>query len=114
MDPRLVRLYEEGRADDEVAAILRLHAPGALPPGVRMVSRFGEIATVRLRRSAIPAVRAAVASMKAVRPVRSEPRHFSTNSRRNGSEMVAGDFRRPPTDLATGKGVVVASIDWGL
>jgi hypothetical protein len=115
MDPRLVRLYEQGDADDEVAAILRLSSLGAVPDGVRLVTKFGDIATVRLRRGDIPTVRGAerVASMKAVRPLYREAARTRTSSTGN---IVAtlGDERRPRTEQATGRGVVIAVIDWGL
>lgn len=112
MDPRLIRLYESGAAGDEVAAILRLGPSGVLPPGVRAVSRFGDIVTVRLRRGAIPPVHAAVASLKPAAPVRREP--LSGDGSEKRTRMLPGDFRRPLDDPATGRGVVLASIDWGL
>jgi phosphatidylserine/phosphatidylglycerophosphate/cardiolipin synthase-like enzyme/subtilisin family serine protease len=117
MDPALVELYEEGSADDIVSVILRL-APGAPLVGVRVVSRFGPIATCRLRRGDIPRVRAEaqVLSMKAARfygptleGLDAEPVEEDDDL-----EPKATDRRRPTGHLPTGAGVVVAHIDWGL
>jgi outer membrane protein OmpA-like peptidoglycan-associated protein/subtilisin family serine protease len=117
MDPALVELFEDGSADDIVSVILRL-APGPPPSGVTVVSRFGPIATCRLRRGDILRVRAEaqVLSMKAARfygpalegldvePIEDE----------DDLEPTATDQRRPAGGLPTGAGVVVAHIDWGL
>ena len=53
MDPALVELFSEGAPDDEVSVILRLADPLVVPIGVRIVARFGNIATCRLRRGDI-------------------------------------------------------------
>ena len=112
MDPRLVRLFELGHKDDEVAAILRLEAEGLVPPRVRVVSRFRNIATVRVRRGDIPRVHdaPAVASMKPAVPLLRE-----TRLPVNGASAVAThrDARRPPRQHATGRGMIVGLVDWG-
>ena len=67
MDPALWEMLE-GAGDDEVEAIIRLRWPGQVPPGGRLVARFGEsIATCRLRRGSILDVHTdeACASLKA-------------------------------------------------
>src|ERR1043166_9032583 len=71
MDPLLWELYESGSSDDDVSVIMRLEESAEPPPHVRVVSRFGEIATARLRRGDIPATHAheSVASLKAPRPL---------------------------------------------
>lgn len=112
MDPRLVRLFEEGGKDDEVAAILRLGGNAAVPPSVRVVSRFGNIATVQLRRGDIASVHdsPSVASMKPAAPLLREARLASSVV-----ETVAshGDLRRSNRLQATGKDVVFGLVDWG-
>ena len=84
MDPRLLRLFEQDGKDNEVAAILRVGAEGPVPPGVRVVSRFGNIVTVRLRRGDIPRVHdsPAVASMKPPAPLLREARRPANGSAR--------------------------------
>ncbi len=116
MDPRLIRLYEQGERDDQVAAILRLDSHAAAPAGVRVVTRFGHIATVRLRRDDIPVVRAAagVASMKPAMPLAREPSSRTNGLRVDSAASLPGDQRRSRSQAATGKGVVVALVDWGL
>ena len=111
MDPRLVRLFELGHRDDEVAAILRLEGEGRVPPGVRVVSRFRNIATVRVRRGDIPRVHDApfIASMKPTAPLRREVRHPATGV----AVATLRDARRPRRQQATGRGVVVGFVDWG-
>jgi GH25 family lysozyme M1 (1,4-beta-N-acetylmuramidase) len=112
MDPRLVRLFEDGGKNDEVAAILRLGGNSAVPPAARVVSRFGDIATVRLRRGDIASVHdsPSVASMKPAAPLLREARLASSIV-----ETVAsrGDLRRSNRLQATGKGVVFGLVDWG-
>jgi len=67
MDPDLWELSEDGQGEDEVAAIIRLGQVGVLPEGVRFVSRFDNIVTVRLKRSNVSSVNGAaeVAGMAA-------------------------------------------------
>lgn len=57
MDPALYLLMRQGQSQDEVPAILRLAQPGIVPPGVRIVTLFGDIATVRLPRGLLSEVR---------------------------------------------------------
>ena len=72
MDPALWELLraEEGADGDRVLeAVIRLARPGIEIPGVRIVSRFGTIATCRIRARDVIAVRARpdVVSVKAAR-----------------------------------------------
>lgn len=108
MDPALHELLE-GDGDAEVEAVIRLDVGESPPPGVRLVSRFGTIATCRVRRSEISRVRRAeqVESLKAARLV-AEPGHSVT-----GDVARSTDLRRPPELLATGRGAIVAVLDWG-
>ncbi|WP_433379086.1 S8 family serine peptidase [Actinoplanes sp. CA-142083] len=125
MDPALwERLRaEEGAGEDRaIEAIIRLRRPDAEIPGVRMVARFGTIATCRIAPGDVVAVHdhPEVFSLKAARlvgPVR-------TAAGPPGSERLAdlrraagperpGDQRRPPGIGVTGAGVVVAALDWG-
>ena len=112
MDPRLVRLIENGGNDDQVAAIVRLSPGQYAPARIRIVSQFGDIATVRVRRGDIPRVHdsTAVVSMKPPSPLLQEP----SVSRRCGILPESyRDIRRPRGQQATGQGIVVGFIDWG-
>ncbi|HEX6749580.1 MAG TPA: S8 family serine peptidase [Longimicrobium sp.] len=118
MDPRLWELLRAGEATDEVPAILRLRGGAPLPPGVRQVARFGDIATVRLPRGQIPRVREeeGVGSLKAASPVgperpRRERRHRDTGGD-DDDEAEGGGPRRPDVP-ETGRGTIVAVGDWG-
>src|SRR5688572_11712317 len=65
MDPALEELVESGDPADVVAVILRLR-PGSEPPAsIRIVSRFGDVATGRMSRRDIVAARREVLSLKA-------------------------------------------------
>ncbi|WP_156132318.1 S8 family serine peptidase [Paraburkholderia terrae] len=121
MEAALYELIAEGSPDDSVPVIIRLDNPGVIPDGVRIVSRFGNIATCRLLRGAIPSVRAhaSVASMKAARsygPAIDEAGEVFEDFQDFDVQLYPGptDQRRPDGDLPTGKGVIVAHIDWGL
>lgn len=131
MEPALQELYAEGSPDDEVAVIIRLTDSTDLPQGVRIITQFGQIATVRLPRREIPRVRREVASMKrpklysyddcACSSRQISPAALEAEVSRSdpGEEAVefeisASDQRRPSGDLPTGRGVVVAHIDWGV
>jgi subtilisin family serine protease len=123
MDPALWEelLEAEAAADGDrvLEAIIRLAQPGIEIPDVRIVSRFGTIATCRIRARDVIAVRARpeVISLKA-------PRGLSP-----GFEPAVGppgpagpallserpsDVRRSRTLALTGAGVVVACVDWGV
>lgn len=129
MDPALLELIAAGRPDDDVAVIVRLH-PGAEPPrGLRLVARFGDVATGRARRGGLAAIHAApsVASLKAPRTYASEGAnpfapnpfvHHPPPDEPGLSEAdpapLASDQRRPDNLPETGRGTVVAVIDWGI
>ncbi|HEY9888478.1 MAG TPA: S8 family serine peptidase, partial [Candidatus Obscuribacterales bacterium] len=114
MDPALWELFQEGRADEEVAAIIRLDTPHRLPAGVRVIARLGAtIATCRLPRHAIPALHEAdpVASLKAPRGLLPEPEPELTEEAE--TTLRATDGARSPDQTATGRGVLLGVIDWG-
>ena len=49
-DPALVEELRTRSGDEELSVIVRLSDPDALPSGIRVVTRFGDIATVRVER----------------------------------------------------------------
>jgi subtilisin family serine protease len=115
MDPALASLIEAGDPDDEVAVLIRWHPDWAgPPPGVRIVSTFGDIATVRVARGALSELRAdrSVRSVKATTLFRAdveEPAEPAT-----APPVDQHPPRRPDGLALTGRGVVVGVTDWGL
>ena len=117
MDPALWELInrEGENRIDEVEAIIRLDRPRSVPPGVRIVSRFGRIATCRLPTEAILRVHEAedVSSLKAARLLGPEPEPAAARGPRLPALLFDTDARRPPGARLTGAGVVVGVVDWG-
>lgn len=115
MDPALATLIEAGEPDDEVAVLIRWHPDWAEPPeGVRIVSAFGDVATVRVARGAVRELREhrSVRSVKATTIFRADVGDFTDAG--TESPLEPGAVRRPPGLAATGRGVVVGVVDWGL
>lgn len=114
MDPALVELIEAGRGEDEVAVILRLVDPKKVPDGVRIVARFGEICTARLRRAQIRDVWASPAarSVKAARALSPVPRPDISEEDNGSLETGVGVPRLPDIENA-GRGIVIGFCDWG-
>jgi phosphatidylserine/phosphatidylglycerophosphate/cardiolipin synthase-like enzyme/subtilisin family serine protease len=122
VDPALWELLraEAGADGDRVLeAAIRLARPGLEIPDVRIVSRFGTIVTCRIRARDVVPVRARpdVISFKAARGLSPE---FEPSLRPPDSAGPAlpgicpTDVRRSPGLALTGKGVVLASVDWGV
>ena len=117
MDPALRLLVETGDPADEVAVLVRLARPGAGPPaGTRLVSRFGEVATIRTRRALLPAVRAdeGVISVKAAALYGAELEEGDGTGADAGPATAADRSRRPDGAGASGSGVVLGVVDFGL
>jgi carboxypeptidase C (cathepsin A)/outer membrane protein OmpA-like peptidoglycan-associated protein/subtilisin family serine protease len=118
MGPDLWEMFEDGAGDDEVAAILRLGHAGTLPKGVRLITQFGEIVTIRTTRSNILSVSASpeVADIAAGDTYLGPDVEATetTNSAELSSDTVLDtDERRPPDEKVTGRGVVIGLVDWG-
>src|SRR5580700_7278273 len=120
VDPALWELLraEAGTDGDRVIeAIIRLARPGIQIPDVRIVSRFGTVATCRIRARDVVAVRARpeVISVKAARGLSPgfEPSADPAGLAAAWSERPT-DVRRDPGLTLTGAGVAVASVDWGV
>lgn len=114
MGPDLWELFEEGNEEDEIAAIIRLGHYAVVPQGVRVVTQFSEIITVRLQRRNIPRVSGApeVAGMIA------GDNYLGPDLEVDSAEMSADtvlptDERRPMGLITSGHGVVIGAIDWG-
>src|SRR5690348_4423451 len=121
MDPALQELISEGAPDDEVAIIVRLMDRAEPPPGLRLVARFGVIATGRAARGQLAAIHAhpSVASLKAPRIYAGEldAPAISGPDEPGISEVdptpTDTDHPRPEGLRQTGKKTVVAVIDYG-
>ncbi|WP_116131242.1 S8 family serine peptidase [Tropicimonas sp. IMCC34043] len=121
MDPALEELIAEGAAEDHVAIIVRLHEGAEPPPGLHLVARFGTIATGRADRGALRAIHdhPSVASLKAPRTYAGELGGGLAEGPDEPGLSEADptptdeDRRRPEGLPETGRGVVVAVIDWG-
>lgn len=124
MDPGLRELIAAGRPDDDVSVIVRLHPDRPAPPGLRLVASFGDVATGRTQRGMLAAIHAhpSVASLKAPRIYASEDRNpfgdrpvpVEPGLSEADPSPVDSDVRRPTGLAETGRGTVVAVIDWGI
>jgi outer membrane protein OmpA-like peptidoglycan-associated protein len=114
MDPALWELLRDSTDDQEIEAIIRLDRPEVSVAGVRIVSRFGPIATCRLRRDSILDVRwnENCISLKAARALGPEDGQHGGDTAWESSRDE-GDIRRPPSLSLTGAGVTVGFVDWG-
>ena len=132
MDPALQELLRDGARDDALSAIVRVDPREPLPAHVRVVARFGDIATVRVRRGDVAEAYASdgIASFKATRLLMPEPQaddaaidpieggdaaleRAVTGGARPGTRIHATDLRRRK-EWPTGRGVLIAALDWGL
>lgn len=118
MDPALQELLASGEASDEVAIVLRLRESTAQPPpGVRIVARFGPIATARVERAAVWQIygHPSVASVKAPQWLASEAEYGPLIDPIDAEnvDIGDGDTRRPPDLAETGRGTVIGVVDWG-
>jgi subtilisin family serine protease len=115
----LLRAEADADGDRVLEAIIRLARPGIEVPDVRIVARFGTIATCRIRARDVIAVRARtdVISLKAARGLSPgfEPAFDLDDSAGPAPPCIRPTDIRRPTGLGlTGEGVVVATVDWGV
>ena len=116
MEPALWQLLEAGSADDEVGVIIRMEK-GLVPPAdVRVVARFDDVFTARVKRGKIVELRQmpGVVSVKASTAV--APPLLVTESDDQETEAVPTDAPPHPALPSLpedGTGVVVGLCDWG-
>jgi subtilisin family serine protease/outer membrane protein OmpA-like peptidoglycan-associated protein len=115
MESNLWELFEDGTGDDEVAAIIRLGHHAVFPQGVRVITQFGDIITVRMRRADIPRVNgeAEVSDMVAGYTYFGPDLEIDAEDAPRSLEPGPTDVRRPEGLAQTGRGVVVGVVDWG-
>jgi subtilisin family serine protease len=112
MDPALAELIADGNPEEEVPVIVRVANARELPPNLRVVADFGEVKTARVRRADIVAIRAhpTVVSVKASEDFIADIEEGSVSAE---TAVRQGDERRPKGLRETGRGTVVAVLDWG-
>ncbi|SED01976.1 phage tail tip lysozyme [Streptomyces melanosporofaciens] len=116
MDPALwEELARIGNRGAAVEAIVRLDRPNAEIPGLRLVARFGQIATCRIAVERIPQVYndPRVLSLKASRLVGPERAPLCHGKPIVGLTPTRTDRCGPANRRLTGQGVVVGVIDTG-
>ncbi len=103
---------DEAAADDVVPVIARLDPAGAHVPGLRVVSQFDGVVTARVRLGDLGAVRGhpSVRSLKAIRTYGPTLATSVPDVRARPADLP----QRPGRPGLTGKGVLVAVLDWGL
>ena len=132
MDPGLQELLRNGAHDDSVSAIVRINPREPLPAHIHVVARFGDIATVRIRRGDVPEAYASdgIDSFKATRLLMPEPvLHDADDASVAATEHATHAIesmqtlhttRAGPSDIRrhagmpTGRNAIVACLDWGL
>jgi subtilisin family serine protease len=116
-DPALAEARRAGGGDDEIALIARVTDPDALPPGVRIVSRFGDIVTLRATREQLELLADCPAAVDLEAPRRLTLPVPSTDSSDavdvEGPTTLSGYARRPEGLRGTGRDIIVAALDWG-
>jgi len=115
MDPALQEfLVETTDPEEELEGIARLTKAGQYPPGLRVVSEFGEIITCRIARKNIEALyqHPAIASLKAPRIFYGQ--HLTCDCIDEATEHFNCDaLAEDYAATYSGKGVVIGIIDWG-
>lgn len=143
LDPALAECIREGESDDEIPVIARLAesaglSPIELPQGIRIVTRFGDIATLRLKTHQINELMQsdAVFDLEASRMFRAvnfESHAVAKNTvgkklnteqiltknsitgQQDSYQQSDGIYSRRPAGLTTtGKGSVIGVLDWGI
>ncbi|MEL7197791.1 MAG: S8 family peptidase [Pseudomonadota bacterium] len=117
-DPALAEQLKLGKAGEEIALVVDLTEQDSLPECARLISRFGDIGTIRVKREQLAALlaSAAVRSAEAPRAIRStdeliEPDYLYDE----GADLVElAHSHRAPGLRATGTGTCVGCLDWGL
>ncbi|MFK7971284.1 MAG: S8 family serine peptidase [Bacteroidia bacterium] len=111
MDPALQELIRPSHdATEVVEALIRLAPGAAAPRSIRIVTRFGDIATCRVRRSDIKRLygRWPIDSFKAARSSSTE------RVRVDQKPIFKASDRRWYPGMPTGRGVMLGVIDWGI
>lgn len=114
MDPALSEILHHHGGAEVIEVVVRMQNAAAIPEGLQVIARFGNVATCRLRCEKIPALWAdeAVASLKAPRVMALEGEPPATEAHEREIDSAA-NARRPKSLPETGRGIVIGIIDWG-
>jgi len=110
-DPALAEALRH-EPEDDLAVVVRLGDPQRLPKGARIITRFGDIATVRIPAEQLEALAEceAVLEIEAVRDLRiAGPAGLAAEA-----DPSSVDGRRPAGLTETGHGVVLGVVDYGI
>ncbi len=116
-DPALMEELHAGQGEEDLSVIIRVSDPEGLPPDVRVITRFGDIATARLPRARLQelADSPAISGLEASRNLRPSDDTEEPDLADVEEDPAAAPYRRRPEGLdVTGRGSVVAVLDWGL
>jgi subtilisin family serine protease len=121
VDPALRELIETTPAGVDAEVVARLADPRRLPPGFRLVSRFGTVVTGRVPQERLEATWAheAILSLKAPRNYHDwelppEDFHDLDPEDTEAISPLPGDGAERTPKQGTGRGVVVGICDWGI
>lgn len=111
MDPALQEFLFFEKHDKEVELIVKLADPQRIPPRVKVVCQFGDIAVCKVLVGEIPQIRAdeAIISLKAPKQVSGEPTFGLEENEQNYPPIQT----RVHNSETTGKNVAIGIIDWG-
>lgn len=115
-----IGLVESEAAKTDLAVIARLDPAGNEVPGLRVVSRFGSVVTGRVRTADVVSVRQhpAVRSLKMSRSYQPTLAVSVPDVRASATDLPAPvastSVNASAPSPVTGKGVIVAVLDWGL
>jgi len=116
MDPALQEQIRPSLDPNEtIEAIIRLARPSQYPEKIKVVAQFGDVVTVRVRRGDVIEVynNPAVLSFKAKRIVGNLKSQWLAQDQESGLREDNLMKSESGATGATGKGVVVAVLDWG-
>lgn len=115
MDPALQELIESGPLDEPTAIVVRLFRAGDAPPGLTVVSSFGDVVTARAPRGRLADIRGdpRVASLKAPRWLGVEDDVSLLEEELDDLQIRPTDIRRPEGIAQRGEGIVLGLVDWG-
>src|SRR4051812_3359001 len=116
-DPVLAEAQRVPGGDEEISLLARVTDPDALPSGVRVMSRIGDIVTLRARTDQLELLAACPAAVDLEAARRLAPPltviGSSDPDAADGGRRHSGYSRRPEGLRGDGCGMRIAALDWG-